>query len=271
MAGGVIYAAARDITDEVQVEEEELSRSREATARVHKVLDSPDFPVAFQPIVDFRTREVVGFEALARFDQRPLRAPDEWFAEADTVGLRVALELRAVREASAFAGKLPDGAFMSVNASPDTLIDPEFRQAVRDLDGDRLVIEVTEHSAVSDYDVLQDAITDLRWCGVRLAIDDAGAGFSSLKHIVRLVPEFIKLDLFLTRGIETDPVKRALAGAMVAFATEVGARLVAEGVETNAELQALGDLGFQQAQGYLLGRPRLAVNWHDQVGAATTL
>ena len=123
------------------------------------------------------------------------------------------------------------------------------------MDGELLVVEVTEHSAVDDYDALKSAIDQLRTRGVRLAIDDLGTGFASFMHIIKLLPEFMKLDLSLTRDIEHDPVKQALTAALVGFAAQIGARLVAEGVETAAELQTLIGLGVEYAQGYYLGAP----------------
>jgi PAS domain S-box-containing protein len=252
---GLIYAGARDITSTVFAEEEEVRFLRQQLERIQVALNTKAFKVVFQPIVDFRTQEVIGLEALARFGARPWRPPNEWFADAGEVGLRPELEMRAIREAIAFSKRLPEGVFLSVNASPETLLTKAFNAATEEFDGNRLVVEVTEHAAVDDYNALQRSVAQLRNRGVRLAIDDAGAGFASLKHIVRLVPEFIKLDNFLTRGIDSDPVKRALAAAMVSFAAEIGARLIAEGVETKGELRALAELGFEEAQGYYLGMP----------------
>ena len=117
------------------------------------------------------------------------------------------------------------------------------------------MVEVTEHSAVEDYDALKRAIDQLRSRGVRLAIDDLGTGFASFMHIVKLLPEFMKLDISLTREIESDPVKQALTAALVGFAAQIGAHLIAEGVETAAELKALVGLGVEYAQGYYLGAP----------------
>ena len=256
---GLIYAGARDITDEAMAEEEELVITRQRLERIQELLASRSCKMVFQPIVDFRTGEVIGAESLARFKAPPRQPPDHWFAEADDVGLRPELELHAVELAVPFAARLPEGTFLSVNVSPETLLTKDFSAIADQIDGSRLVVEVTEHMAVNDYEQLNKAVSRLRKHGIRLAIDDAGAGFSSLKHIIRLVPEFIKLDMFLTRDIHTDPVKRALASAMVAFAAEIGSTLIAEGVENKHELGVLGDLGVEDAQGYYLGRPSLSL------------
>jgi len=117
------------------------------------------------------------------------------------------------------------------------------------------VLELTEHHRIDSYDSVLGAIEGLRRHGVRLAVDDAGAGYAGLHHILRLRPEILKLDMALTRGIDADPARRALATALVHFAAEIDSMIVAEGVETTEELDTLTSLGVQWAQGYLLGRP----------------
>jgi EAL domain-containing protein (putative c-di-GMP-specific phosphodiesterase class I) len=209
----------------------------------------------FQPIVDPRTRKVSGCEALSRFQLEPLRSPDQWFAEAEAAGLGLELEMHAIRSAVQSLFRLPSETYLSVNVSPKTLLSREFATLVGNLDGEYLVVEVTEHSAVEDYDALKRAIDQLRSRGVRLAIDDLGTGFASFMHIVKLLPEFMKLDLSITRGIESDPVKQALTAALVGFAAQIGAHLIAEGVETAEELNTLVGLGVEYAQGYYLGAP----------------
>ena len=163
------------------------------------------------------------------------------------------LEMHAIRSAVQSRYPVPFDTYLSVNASPKTLLSREFATLVRNLDGKSLVVEVTEHSAVEDYDALKRAIDQLRSSGVRLAIDDLGTGFASFMHIAKLLLEFMKRDLSLTRGIESDPVKQALIAALVGFAARVGAHVIAEGVETAEELHALVGLGVEQAQGYYLG------------------
>src|SRR5207302_9668407 len=160
----------------------------------------------------------------------PVRPPDQWLTDAAATGMEPQLEMHAIRCAIERACSLSRSFFLSISASRDTLLSEDFGEVVSGVEGDRLVVEVTEHAAVDDYEPLQRAIGGLRRHGVRLAIDDAGAGFSSLKHIVRLVPEFIKLDLFLIRDLNDDPVKRAVVAGMLGVASQIGARLIAEGV-----------------------------------------
>jgi PAS domain S-box-containing protein len=255
LSDGTIYAGARDVTDEVAAEQRGSLDLEETRARVLAVIAQDGVRPVFQPIVNLATLEVGGFEALSRFGLESGKTPEQWFDAADASGLGPQLELHAIRKAIEHAYQLPTGAFLSVNASPETLLREDFSQLVGAFHGESLVVEVTEHAAVDDYMPLQRAIDRLRRHGVRLAIDDAGAGFASLKHIVRLLPEFIKLDLFLIRGIHEDPVKRAVVAGMLGVASQIGGKIIAEGVETQDELRVLLDLGVEWAQGYYLGRP----------------
>ncbi len=255
LADGTIYATARDVTHEVRAEATGKIRSEEKRLRILAVIAEDAVRPVFQPVVNLATLEVGGYEALSRFDASSGGTPEQWFDAAEAAGLAPELEIHAIRKAVSHAYQLPPKAFLSVNASPETLLRHEFSEMVGGLHGESLVVEVTEHAAVEDYEPLQRAIDRLRRHGVRLAIDDAGAGFASLKHIVRLLPEFIKLDLFLVRDIHEDPVKRAVVAGMLGVASQIGGKVIAEGVETADELRVLVDLGVEWAQGYYLGRP----------------
>lgn len=255
MADGTIYATARDVTNDVFAEESGIRKLRELRSRVQGAIAGDAIRMVFQPIVDLATLDAAGYEALARFEIEPIRPPDKWFEDAGVAGLGAQLELRAIRAAVARAEQLPERSFLSLNASPEALLNEDFGDAVADLSGTRVVVEVTENAAVEDYEPLQKAVGRLRQRGIRLAIDDAGAGYASLKHIVRLVPDFIKLDIFLIRDIDAEPLKRAVVAAMAVIASEVGAELIAEGVENARELKALHELNVHKAQGFYFGRP----------------
>jgi PAS domain S-box-containing protein len=255
LSDGTIYAAARDVTDEVLAESTGAVHSEAQRARVLAVMAEGGIRAVFQPIVNLANLEVGGYEALSRFDSASAATPDQWFDAADEAGLGPELEIYAIHKAISHAYQLPTSAFLSVNASPQTLLTDEFSRLMSGLHGASLVVEVTEHAVVTDYEPLQRAIDDLRQHGVRLAIDDAGAGFASLKHIVRLLPEFIKLDIFLVHDIHKDPVKRAVVAGMLGVASQIGGKVIAEGVETADELRVLFELGVEWAQGYYLGRP----------------
>lgn len=226
-------------------------------ARVAGIIADRGIQVVFQPIVELATRRTVGFEALSRFPP-PEGNPARWFDDADVAGLGAELEFASVRAALNQLDRLPADAYLSLNFSPSVLhelprVDLE---ALADrVPLGRIVLEVTEQAPIDDYASLGVALADIRGRGARLAIDDAGAGFASMRHIVSLRPDIIKLDLSLIRDIDRDPSRRALAASIALFGAQTGASIVAEGIETNAELAVLVELGVGFGQGYLLGRP----------------
>lgn len=230
---------------------EELSNRRQ---RIDRVLDGDALSMVLQPIRELATGELCGVEALARFATEPQWPPNRWFEEAAAVGRGVDLELQAVRTALSELMHLPSELFLSVNVSPATALSPELPEVLGPAPA-RVVLELTEHTRIDDHELLAAAIAPVRRSGVRLAVDDAGAGYAGLRQILRLRPDIIKLDIELTRGIDQDPARRALATAMVAFASDIGARIVAEGIETADEVDTLLGVGVEWGQGYHLGRP----------------
>jgi EAL domain-containing protein (putative c-di-GMP-specific phosphodiesterase class I) len=230
--------------------------------RVRSVIADESLRVVFQPIFELDHRRVVGYEALARFRQMDGRSPAEWFADAHRSGAGGDLELAAVGVALAEAergagpGGILDGLFVSVNASPSVVCSPQFGTLLdRAAPRHRTVVEITEHAAVEDYARFRLAFEALGHMEVHLAIDDVGAGFASLRHILGLEPEIMKLDRSLVHGLSTDPGRRAIAKALLTFAEETDLAVVAEGIETEAELRCLGELGAGYGQGYHLARP----------------
>ena len=191
--------------------------------RISDVLGGAGRSVLLQPIVDAATGRAVGAEALSRFVGAPAR-PDLWFADADRVGLRTALELRTAADGLALLDTTDGPGFVSVNLSPDAVTSPGFGDVLAGRDPGRVVVEITEHAAVADYTALRTALAGPRQAGLRLAVDDAGAGYSSLRHIVQLQPDLIKMDMSLVHGIDADPVAQALTTALVTFAGSTGAR-----------------------------------------------
>jgi EAL domain-containing protein (putative c-di-GMP-specific phosphodiesterase class I)/putative methionine-R-sulfoxide reductase with GAF domain len=206
-----------------------------------------------QPVVRPGDQVIVGYEALARMSIEPTHPPDWWLNQAEELGLRRKLEI-ACLAAIACLGPVPEGRLLFINLSPSTLADPAALALVSSLPG-RVVIELTEQEAVIDYAELRTHLT--RWLsqGLRIAIDDAGAGYSSLRHVIELSPDFLKLDRELIRGIDQDRTRRALVRSVLAFAREVGTSVIAEGIETSRELEVLRDVGVNLVQGYLLARP----------------
>jgi len=210
----------------------------------------------FQPIVDLRSGEAVGTEALSRFAQVPVRSPDAWFAEAATLGLGVELELAALARALERLDRLPSAMYLSLNASVEAIMSDEFHATMSDVPAERIVLELTEHTQVADYPSFARTVESLRSVGMRLAVDDAGSGFASFNHVLHLAPDVIKLDISLIRGIDHDPAKQSLARALLRFGSEAfGTTFVAEGIETRGELGTLRSLGFHSGQGFILGRP----------------
>jgi|GEM_PF-1422435 len=225
---------------------------------VREAIANRSFETHFQPIVDLRSGEPIGAEALSRFAQLPVRAPDQWFAEAASVGLGVELEIIALENALEQLQLLPPSVYLSLNASVETMMTDRFQEVIADVASERIVLELTEHTRVVDYPLLAQKIERVRSAGVRVAVDDAGAGYSGLGHILNLKPDVIKLDISLTRGIDKDPARRALGRALLSFGLDAyNASLVAEGIETAGEYEALRSLGCPCGQGFFLGRPAL--------------
>ena len=257
VAGGVVG----ELADHLAREDEAELLSRARTALFDRILERRSYAMVFQPVVDLRGGGILFFEALARFTAEPLRGPDAWLAEAAQAGRLVELELALAQAAFAHLPALPEATSLSVNVSPVTAARDELLAAIPRGGGDRVLLEITEHAPVDDYDALVPCIDRLREKGVRLAIDDAGAGFASLRHILKLTPDVIKTDMTLTRNIEHHRAERALTRALLAFASEMETTIVAEGIETHAEIEALKELGVTHGQGFHLGRPGPLRRW----------
>jgi EAL domain-containing protein (putative c-di-GMP-specific phosphodiesterase class I)/CheY-like chemotaxis protein len=254
VGGGVLH----DLMGQVHAANRAHAARLSKRARIRRVMERGQLDIVFQPIVLLDSREVVGYEALSRFAAEPRRGPDEWFAEAHEVGLGPELELWAIRKACERARRLPEGVFMAVNVSPVTAERPDLLALLVGCAVDHVVLEVTEHARVEDYPRFRVAIARVRELGASLAVDDAGAGFASLRHILELDAELIKLDGSLTRSLEDDPRRRSLASALIEFGRESGASVLAEHIESELQLTELRRLGVKYGQGYHLGRPRPA-------------
>ncbi len=227
----------------------------ERTDNITEALAAGQPTMVYQPIYDLRASRLAGLECLARFHVDPQRPPDQWFAEASQVGMALDLELAAIRGAILALPSIPHDAYLALNCSPQTILCADLHKMLHAVELKQVVLEVTEHDYIQDYPELLEALAPLRALGLRVAVDDAGAGYASLRHVLNIQPELIKLDISLTRNIDCDPKRRALASALIAFARETNARIVAEGVETEAELHTLEKLGAGSVQGYFLARP----------------
>jgi EAL domain-containing protein (putative c-di-GMP-specific phosphodiesterase class I) len=224
-------------------------------ARIRQVIRERQFAIVYQPIYRLSDNSLAGFEALTRFSASPSRPPEQWFIEAQEVGLGAELEFATIGHACEALASLPQDVSLAVNISPASILSPAFKTMFDALPIDRLVLEVTEHAAIRSYAEIKRALKPLRRRGLRLAVDDAGAGYNSFKHVLDLKPEIIKLDISLTRAINRDPARRALADALTQFGRAMGSQIVAEGVESAAELEMLRAIGVTKVQGYLVGHP----------------
>ena len=233
----------------------EQARLAEARRRVEELPADGSIRVVFQPIVDLATTKVIGYEALARFPGDATVSPRTWFAEAAEVGLLLEIEMTAIRTALAHLERLPRDAFISVNVSPTTAGSDELRDVLGEVDPKRVVLEITENAAAGDFDEVSEAVGALRATGVRIALDDTGSGSVSFNSLFDVHADIIKIDIDVTHGIESDPMKEAMASALKGLADRLGAMSLAEGIETEEELNLLRDVGVQAGQGFFFGRP----------------
>jgi EAL domain-containing protein (putative c-di-GMP-specific phosphodiesterase class I) len=222
--------------------------------RIFRFIDGDGLEVVFQPIVDLESGNIVAVEALSRFMDPSPRTPDGWFREARDVGLGVALEIAAARVALRSLPLLPWSVSLSLNFSPEAIESAEFTALMGHHPVDRLIVEVTEQNDGTAAK-LQDALAPWRWAGLLVAVDDVGAGYSTLGRIVQVQPDLIKLDIALTRGLVGDPGRQMLVEKLQEYAGGVGSTLVAEGIESEEQMTRLRSLGVRVGQGFHLGRP----------------
>jgi EAL domain-containing protein (putative c-di-GMP-specific phosphodiesterase class I) len=248
-------ALQRELDERLAQDRREAERRRARIELMEEMLAGDALGIVFQPIVQLASGAVVGIEALSRFAHEPIRPPDAWFSEARELGYAERLELLSVERALAVVEQLPDHWFVSVNVSPDTAMSPELTSVLDAVPGEKVVLELTEQNEVSDYDFLAPYLAFYRARGIRVAVDDAGAGYAGLQHILSLTPEILKLDRQLICGIDSDLARRSLVRCLVDFASEIGATVLAEGISSAAELDVLRAAGVTLGQGYYLGRP----------------
>ncbi|NHC46676.1 EAL domain-containing protein [Motilibacter aurantiacus] len=246
-----VLASAAAVILEPGVQEQ--ARAAEIAARLQPVMDDGGPLVVLQPIVSLRTGHREGAEALSRFPREWGKAPDLCFAEAHSIGRGHELELLALQGAARHLEVV--SGYVSMNVSPQTLLTEGCATLLRSLPLDRILLELSEHDPVEDYEALQATLAPLRARGMRLAIDDVGAGFSSLRHIVLTSPDVIKLDRSLVDGVNSDPVLTSLVRSLAEFGHGAGAVVVAEGIETAEDAAMLVSLGVDHGQGWHFGRP----------------
>jgi EAL domain-containing protein (putative c-di-GMP-specific phosphodiesterase class I) len=230
---------------------DQVDATSTAGMRLDLILTNRAFTPVFQPICELDTGQVVGLEALTRFVGA---GPDEVFTQAGLLGRLQELEIATLTAALEAAERLPADRWLSVNVSPGLLAASSIVHHLVGRTPRQIVLELSEHEAVGDYQALTASLARLPE-RVSLAIDDAGAGFSSLRHILETSPAWVKLDIGLVRGIDDDPARQALVAGLVHFARQARISLIAEGIETRGELAMLKLLGVELGQGFLLARP----------------
>lgn len=257
----VAHGGRRQASPEPQaaLSAEEVTNARLALA---KLIEDDGVGMAVQPIVNIDGGSVHAYEALARFERRHSdSSPLHWFALADELGERSALERACLRAALELFVRRPEGTRMSVNLSVPTLLDTATYTMLDEMgnsqpgDLEGLIIEITEETLVSNDVQVGQSINDLRSRGARLAVDDIGAGYSGLRQITAVLPDYLKLDRSLVCEIDRDSDRAALVSALAGYSSQVGSLLVAEGIEHRSELQSLKELGVPLVQGFYLAHP----------------
>jgi EAL domain-containing protein (putative c-di-GMP-specific phosphodiesterase class I) len=238
--------------------------------RINALITGEQVDLALQPVVAVPSGSCLGLEVLSRFPT-DLGPPDRVFAAAHSVGLGLELELMVISKAVALLPSLPAGQVLGLNLSPAVLFELAAYPSVAHHPGlGQVMVEITEHEAVQNYAELRDRLQPLRERGLRLAIDDAGAGYASLHHIIELRPDVIKIDRSIVDGLSTDSARRSVVRTFVQLAQDLGAAVMAEGVENAADLAAAVELGVTAAQGYLFARPTTdhahALRWAAEAG-----
>ena len=247
--------AMAQLSNRLLAEEQVAMRSMRLRQKIGGAIAQSSFSVVFQPIIDCHRDIAVAAEALTRFSERGRSTP-QWLADAESVGLLVPLELALAAAALLELPNLDANVAMAINVSPTTILSGRLHEVLTGVPVDRVILEITEHAPVDDYKAVRSSLSRWRDRGLRLAVDDAGGGYSSFAHILELAPELIKLDTSLIHDLHASPHRQALVRAVISFAEEMHVQVVAEGVETEAELIELRRLGAHLVQGFHLGRPR---------------
>jgi PAS domain S-box-containing protein len=217
-----------------------------------EIIEREAFSPVYQPIVALADRSPIAFEALTRFDDGS--PPDRRFVEAESVGMGLRLEAATLAMVLKSLRGIPAGTALTLNVSPALLLEGRLLKRLLQPVGRAIILEITEHRQIEDYEGVRRALQDLP-ATVGLAIDDAGAGFASLRHVIELRPDYVKLDRGLVSGVDRDKGRRAVVAGMVQFARSAGCQLIAEGVETEAEHETLFELGVEFGQGYRYAAP----------------
>jgi len=250
---GVFEAIADTAADDGSSDDHGSSLKKDPLEEIVRIIERRAVELAFQPLADLQTLRVVAVEALPRFRTRPMRPPETWFAEAARHGSLVDLELVALTAAIGRMEMLPSDTFLAVSVSSETAVSDPFRDLIRGAALNRIALELTEYSA--DHELPTGALDELRAGGVRVAVHQAGSGPWSLRPVARLAPDLIKVDMSTLREMSADRTVHESVSSIIRFAIDIGATVVADGVETEQEIEMLRGLGIDLAQGNYLARP----------------
>jgi EAL domain-containing protein (putative c-di-GMP-specific phosphodiesterase class I)/GGDEF domain-containing protein len=231
--------------------------------RLRDIIENEEVHTLVHPVFDLTDFSVIGYEALSRGPEGgEFERPDKLFKVAYDADLVMQLERLCRKKAIAAARDLPEGRLLFINIEPDAIADPELREAVfttmlaeSDMSPDRIVLEITERTAIVDFCAFRSTLEYLRALGFSVAVDDAGAGYGSLQCLAEVRPQWLKIDISLIRGIDHDAVRRQLVSSLATFAHEMDVGLIAEGIETREELAAVRQLGIRYGQGFLFSVP----------------
>ncbi|HEX6560384.1 MAG TPA: EAL domain-containing protein [Longimicrobiales bacterium] len=241
---------------------EEWERSRKVADLKSTIREGAVF-IEYHPIIVTATEEIYGYEALARGVHRELRSPEVLFEVAEEANMIWELSrLLRKRAVEGIMSDLKEGQFLFLNVDPHDFDDPTFRSLDPEElgidDPSKVVLEITERTAIKDYPRFQEYLAAFRERGFRFAVDDAGSGYAGLGSIANLAPDYIKLDISLIANIDTNFLKQNLVETMVNFADGQGALVIAEGVERREEFETIKELGVHFVQGFLFHRPKYA-------------
>lgn len=250
-----LSAIADIATELIEKNVETEANYNEIMARIVSVLEQNKIDIHYQPIFNLKSNKITGFESLSRFNTTPYKPPNIWFGEASKVHLGEELEMMAIKIAIKGISEFKTDNYVAINTSPEYVLNGAIARVLEGVNLMRIVLEVTEYAPIRDYAHFREALEPLRKQGMRLAIDDAGSGYSSFQHVLELEADIIKLDITLTQNINSNNRKYLFAKALCAFSKAINCCIVAEGVETIDELNCLRELGVDNVQGYLLGRP----------------
>lgn len=242
---------------------QEAKDAEHRTQELRNIIRTRSVHTVYQPIVDLKEGKTIGFEALSRGPQGEFEFPEKLFKVAYESDLVWRLERLCREQAFANAKDLEANQLLFVNVDPDAIHDPQFRSdetakklAVIDLEPDRIVLELTERTAIKDFTIFRHTLEIFRGLGYKIAVDDVGAGYAALQSIAEVQPDYVKIDMSLIRDCDSEMVKQELANTILNFAKRVGIDAIAEGVETQEELHTLRDLGLRYSQGFLFGIPQ---------------